>query len=146
MTAHAEWKFDGDSDNFVSYIDYSRIATEGRYKSIWTLLDYKFPQIDSPGKQFKSSVTKRFIDCQGSRRQIVALYRYSEQMGKGILVWSDSISLDESHWNYSPPDIIVESFIKAACTSNSNPQDTKRQKCINLGLMPNSADFQQCMK
>jgi len=27
----------------------------------------------------------------------------------------------------------------------SNPQDIKRQKCIRLGLAPNSADFQQCM-
>ena len=27
----------------------------------------------------------------------------------------------------------------------SNPQDNKRQRCINLGLAPNSADFQQCM-
>ena len=27
----------------------------------------------------------------------------------------------------------------------STPQDIKRQKCMNLGLAPNSADFQQCM-
>jgi len=26
------------------------------------------------------------------------------------------------------------------------PQDIKRQRCINLGLAPNSVDFQQCMK
>jgi hypothetical protein len=27
----------------------------------------------------------------------------------------------------------------------NNVQDIKRQKCIRLGLVPNSADFQQCM-
>ncbi len=27
----------------------------------------------------------------------------------------------------------------------NTPQDIKRQRCINLGLAPNSADFQQCM-
>jgi hypothetical protein len=27
----------------------------------------------------------------------------------------------------------------------NNAQDNKRQKCMNLGLAPNSADFQQCM-
>ena len=27
----------------------------------------------------------------------------------------------------------------------NNAQDIKRQKCIRLGLVPNSADFQQCM-
>jgi len=28
----------------------------------------------------------------------------------------------------------------------NHAQDIKRQRCINLGLAPNSADFQQCMK
>jgi hypothetical protein len=28
----------------------------------------------------------------------------------------------------------------------NNAQDIKRQRCINLGLLPNSADFQQCIK
>ena len=28
----------------------------------------------------------------------------------------------------------------------NNAQDIKRQRCINLGLAPNSVDFQQCMK
>jgi MORN repeat len=28
----------------------------------------------------------------------------------------------------------------------NNMQDTKRQRCLNLGLLPDSADFQQCMK
>jgi hypothetical protein len=27
----------------------------------------------------------------------------------------------------------------------NNPQDSKRQKCIRLGLVPGSADFQQCI-
>jgi hypothetical protein len=27
----------------------------------------------------------------------------------------------------------------------SNPQEIKRQKCIFLGLVPGTTDFQQCM-
>ncbi len=44
MTAQAEWKFHESTDAFESYIDYPTIKTEGRYKSMWTLMDYKSPQ------------------------------------------------------------------------------------------------------
>jgi len=38
----------------------------------------------------------------------------------------------------SPPEI-PKSLV-------NNAQDIKRQRCINLGLAPNSVDFQQCIK
>jgi hypothetical protein len=34
VTTHAEWKYDAGPNNFDSYIDYSRIKTEGQYKSM----------------------------------------------------------------------------------------------------------------
>ena len=153
MTAHAEWKYDGSSDTFDSYIDYSRIQTEGKYKSLWYLYDFKSPETNSSGKQYKSSIAKSVIDCQASRIQRVAHYYYSGQMGNGAVVFSGNFQILEADWQYPPPDSFNEGFIKVACASNSNPkppisntQDIKRQKCINLGLAPNSADFQQCMK
>ena len=162
MTAHAEWAYFNYSDTATHYIDYSRTKTEGRYKSMWVLADLKSPKIEAFGKQYKSQVTKDIIDCQGSRIQSVGLYFYSEQMGKGEIVWSNSRSIQESEWTFPPPNSINEALIKAACVQKqtpppviapvvpkqppSNPQDNKRQRCINLGLAPNSADFQQCMK
>ena len=152
MTAHAEWKYFDSTDIYDSYIDYSRIKTEGRYKSMWDLQDNKSTQTFE-GKQFKSSMTKRVVDCQASRYQFLAIYDYSEQMGKGEVVASSIYQIKESSWKYSPPNSIGDGFLKVACASNSNPkppannaQDIKRQRCINLGLAPNSADFQQCMK
>ena len=152
MTAHAEWKYDGGTDTLDSYIDYSRIKTEGRNKTLWGLTDYKSSQTNTLGKQYKSSVRKNLIDCQGSRLRLVALYQYSEQMGGGEIVYSANYSIQELDWNYPPPNSFNEGFINIACATNNNPkppisntQDNKRQRCINLGLAPNSADFQQCM-
>jgi len=152
MTAHAEWTYDGSSNIYDSYIDYSRIKTEGRYKSMWFLADFKSPETFQ-GIQSKSSTAKYLIDCQASRYQIVALYSYSEQMGKGRIVLSENNQIKESKWSIPPPNSFSEGYIQVACATNNNPkppvsntQDNKRQRCINLGLAPNSADFQQCMK
>jgi hypothetical protein len=153
MSAHGEWKFDFGYDNYDSYIDYSRIKTEGRYKSMWDLEDLKSPKTGSSGKVHKSSISKSLIDCQSSRIYLIAIYYYSEQMGKGGVVDSANYQIKESDWKYPPPNSLGEGFIKIACAINSNPkppisntQDIKRQRCISLGLAPNSADFQQCMK
>jgi hypothetical protein len=115
MTVHAEWKFHTITDPYDIYIDFSRIKTEGRYKSMWELNDEKSPQTDSSGKQYKSSVTKSVFDCQASRRQLVALYLYSGQMGMGEVVYSGSYQIQESDWKYPPPNSIGEGSINIAC-------------------------------
>ena len=119
MASHAEWKSydNNNTDTDVFYIDYSRIKTEGRYKSMWYLDDTKSPKTDSSGKQFKSSVTKSIIDCQGSRLQTVAIYRYSEQMGNGEVILSNSRPLEESQWIFPPPGSIFDGHITIACGS-----------------------------
>ncbi len=42
----------------------------------------------------------------------------------------------------------LENEYKLKCSNESvsNPLDIKRQKCIRLGLIQGSADFQECMK
>jgi len=116
VTAHAEWKYYDSTDTFTSYVDYSRIKTEGKYKSMWDLDDYKSPQHLPSGKQFKSLVGKTLIDCQASRIQIVALFAYSEQMGKGEVVLSENNEILESRWKYFPPNTMADGKINIACS------------------------------
>jgi len=115
MTANAQWNFSHSSDNTSVYIDYSRIRTEGRYKSLWHLNDYKLPHTNGLGKQFKSDIAKRIVDCQASRSHLVALYHYSEQMGGGAVVFSANYQIIESDWDYPPPNSIGDSLINIAC-------------------------------
>ena len=111
MTAHAQWKYETTttnlSNNYDSYLDYSKIRTEGRYKSIWDLKDYKSPETEASGKQYKSVVLKNIVDCQASKFQIAALYFYSEQMGKGAVVDSANYQVLESNWTYLACEIAI---------------------------------------
>ena len=77
--------------------------------------NFKSPETNSSGKQYKSTVVKSIFDCQASRIQIVALYFYSDQMGKGEVVSSSSFPITESEWSYAPPNSIGDSLIKVAC-------------------------------
>jgi len=193
MTANAQWKYDTSYDTFDSYIDSSRISTEGGYKSILELHNLKLPQSHHSRQQHKSSTLKSMVDCQSLRIQIVAIYHYSEEMGKGNEIYSASYPINESDWKYPAPNGSGDKLIKLACTKIPSPvtppivpapidnerkkleeerrqlaeerrkleeekrklnikppvnnaQEIKRQRCINLGLAPNSADFQQCVK
>ena len=121
MTAHAEWKYDGEINsysgevnNFYSYFDYSRINTEGRNKSIWVLSDFKSPQSHFD-KTYKSEVRKQLVDCQAIRLQSVAVNLFSEQMSKGIRVSSYNYPFEESRWTYPLPDSFTERTINIAC-------------------------------
>ena len=147
-----EWKLNGYNNNLDSYIDNSRIKNEGLFTSMWELRDYKSAQTSASGKQYKSSLGKRIIDCQGLRYQTVALSLYSEQMGNGQIVGQASYQIKESDWENSPGSTGAL-LIAKVCFSDGNTkypvgksQDIKRLKCIGLGLAPNSADFQQCVK
>jgi hypothetical protein len=110
-----EWKYSGATDTDRFYIDYSRIKTEGRYKSMWYLADFKTPQTNSAGKLFKSEVIKILVDCQVSRTQEVAFFSYSEQMSAGKVVDSGNSPIKESEWGHEAPNSIGDGFVKAAC-------------------------------
>ena len=115
MIAHAEWKYIDSTYKSDTYVDFSRITTEGRYKTMWSLSDHKSPQISATGKQFKSDVTKHLIDCQASKKQFIVIYEYSEKMGMGGLVFSANMQIQESEWRYPPPNSIGDVLINIAC-------------------------------
>jgi hypothetical protein len=115
IPACAQWKYHGASDTDRFYIDYSRIKTEGRYKSMWYLADFKKPLTNSSGRQYKSEAIKILIDCQASRTQEVSFFSYSEQMSEGKVVDSGNSQIKELEWGYEAPNSIGDGFIKAAC-------------------------------
>jgi hypothetical protein len=115
MTAQAEWKFFAENNFNSGYIDYSRINTEGKYKSLWYLFDFKSPDTNSSGKQYKSTVAKSIVDCQASKYQDVAIYQYSGHMGLGEVVISRSRPITESEWSYPPPNSFADMVINIAC-------------------------------
>ena len=114
MTAHAEWKYQGEADTFFAYFDVSKIRTEGQYKSMWILLEHKSRQTVSD-KTYISEVRKQVIDCQASKFQSVAVYLFSDPWGKGEIAESANYSIKESAWQYPPPNTWTDKLVEVAC-------------------------------
>jgi len=115
MTAHAEWKYFGKGNAHDVYIDYSSIKTEGLYKSMWYLDDFKLPEAYSSGEKYASSVAKIFIDCKASKITVATMYGYSQKMGNGKVVFLESPINNVANWVYPPPNSIHYGLIKEAC-------------------------------
>ena len=76
----------------------------------------------------------QYID---GKRNGFGTYYYANGSIRQQGLWSDDWFVQAQT---TPPPVIPKPPVPV-----SNPQDIKRQKCIRLGLAPNSADFQQCM-
>jgi hypothetical protein len=106
---------EAESGGFDYYIDYCKIVSSGRHRSAWIMTDYQVVQKDVGGLFYQSDAVKYAVDCQQSRSAITALYGYHARMGKGPVVYSESIP--QSQWKFSdpPPSSIGVSHIETIC-------------------------------
>lgn len=85
-TVSAEWVFayeDGDNN---WYIDYGDIKQDGDNIYVWVL----------HSTEYKSAVHYFHIDCAFPRFKLLTRETYSQAMGKGELIATDS----KEHWHY----------------------------------------------
>jgi len=113
--AYAEWTMrstagQGDEE-FTSYADLEKIRRTGHLAKIWTLHDYTTPQIYG-SKLYLSVKIQTEIDCQQEQYRRVAFYAYSEHMGYGNPVASET---DPGKWNPIIPGSLGEGEWKVAC-------------------------------
>jgi hypothetical protein len=109
------WTKLGETGDFVTYIDYCKITSAGRYRFAWIMNDYKFLQKEFLGISYSSNVIKLAHDCQKSRSAGTALYEYHSGMGQGSVVNSQSIP--ENQWSFDdhPPGSIGELRFETVC-------------------------------
>jgi len=113
-SAIAEWVELGGSDDATSYYDPNRIESySGGYQSIWALRDYKTTQrrkdIKAP---FRSNVIRVIVDCTRKESKVISAFGYSQNMGRGELVDSDSVT---GSFSSAPPNSVKEALIDLAC-------------------------------
>ena len=82
-------------------------------------------------------------------KKYIGLYKDGQKNGYGTLYSANGTIDQQGIWKdgvfaqaLTAPPVAVP--VKPKPTVN-NAQDIKRQKCIRLGLVPGSVDFQQCM-
>jgi hypothetical protein len=79
----------------TTFIDPKTIRRNGNFAQIWVLADFKDLQQSPSSAPFLSVKSQQEFDCVEERSRIVAMIRYSSNMGLGKVVWnSDQPDMD----------------------------------------------------
>jgi hypothetical protein len=68
--AYAEWTSIGRFDNGNFYIDKQSMVHKGDQREIWTLMDYRFVQMDGNKNIFRSSRSMMQLHCVEKKRAL----------------------------------------------------------------------------
>jgi hypothetical protein len=110
--AAAEWVEVGRSESATTYADPASIRKADNMVTMWMLSDFKAVQARPYGTPYMSQKTQQEYDCKEERARIVYFLRYSENMGGGEVVYTES---DPDAWKPVPPDGTNEVLWKFAC-------------------------------
>jgi hypothetical protein len=69
--AYAEWTSVGRFDNGNFYIDKQTMVRKGDQREIWTLMDYRFVQMDGSKNIFRSSRSMMQLQCVEKKARII---------------------------------------------------------------------------
>ena len=110
--AYAEWVSIGSTDDgMTAYGDPDTICRKGEMVKMWSLFDFQIMQyvegIPSLSKKGHSE-----YDCAEERLRLLALVEYSGNLGKGKVVYSDTI---EQPWKPVVPRSVDQALWKLAC-------------------------------
>jgi hypothetical protein len=105
--SYAEWTRIDGNDRLSLYADKATIRRNGNLVKMWDLLDFKTAQ-----KNVLSVKVQSEYDCKAERSRILAVTRFSGQMGNGTVVYGNN---DSGKWLPIEPGSIGESKWKIAC-------------------------------
>jgi hypothetical protein len=111
-SAVAEWLEVSHNETSAVYADLATIDRTGDVVKVWTLLDFKAPQARPYATPYMSQKTQHEYDCKEQRARIVQFLRYSENMGGGEVVPTDS---DPEEWKPVATGSVVEKLWEIAC-------------------------------
>ncbi len=110
--AYAEWTVYSRPDDMTFYYDKSTIKTDGQYKRVWALIDFKEAKVNAAKKAYKSVTTYWMLDCKQDRHKLLQLTQYSENMARGGVINTVTTPGD---WEYVEPQTIGNSLHKITC-------------------------------
>lgn len=111
--AAAEWVLVGSSkDGMTVYADTNRILKAGNKIKMWRLFDFNSTQKANGVSAYMSNMGLDEYDCKEILSRTIAFYFYSDNMGHGEVVYSNT---DTNKLNPVLPDSIGETLWKFAC-------------------------------
>jgi len=114
VPAYAEWVAVGGNEEAVVtvYADPGTIRRAGNLVTVWHLNDFKNVQIVK-GTPYLSVKAQHQYDCTADRERILALMKFSGNMGSGRVVYKDS---HEGKWKPVAPGSVSHNLGKIACS------------------------------
>ena len=112
--AFAEWvKVGGNDEAGVTvYADPGAIRRKANLVRVWHLNDFKTVQIEN-GVSYLSVKAQHQFDCTKDRERILALTKFSGNMGSGKVVYKDS---EKRKWKPVAPGSVSHDLGKIACS------------------------------
>ena len=110
---YAEWMAVGGNEEagVTVYADPDTIRRKGSLVKVWHLNDFKTAQIVN-GISYLSVKAQHEYDCTKNRERIIALTKFSGNMGSGKVVSKDS---DTRKWKPGTPGSVSHDLGKLAC-------------------------------
>jgi len=114
VPAYAEWvAVGGNQDAGVTvYIDPGTIHRTGDLVKVWHLNDFKTVQIVK-GNSYLSVQAQHQYNCTENRERILALTKFSGNMGRGKVVYKNA---NEGKWRPVAPGSVIHALEKLACS------------------------------
>ena len=111
--AYAKWVAVGGNEEagVTVYADPGTIRRKGNLVKVWHLSDFKTVQI-AKGNSYLSIKAQHQYDCAEGRERILALMKFSGNMGSGNVVYEDS---NERKWRPVAPETTNQALRKIAC-------------------------------
>jgi hypothetical protein len=118
-SAMAEWKYlasvTTEDKGFYVFADLSSIRKTAYGFRMWVLFDHKKRQVSAGGGKYLSDISLHEFDCKDEKTRILTFTWFSDNMGKGNVVFNNS---DTMSWSYITPESIDEYLYKTACGIN----------------------------
>ena len=112
--AHAGWTSVGRFDRGEFYIDRSTIDVKGDQREVWSMMNYRNPEMHPNGHIFRSTRSLLQLQCKAKRARAVHLSHFTDAMLGGKQI-SKMGSLPE--WDPVPPDTPIREILDLVCRS-----------------------------
>jgi len=111
---HAGWASVGRFDRGEFYIDRSTIDVKGDQREVWSMMNYRNPEMHPNGHIFRSTRSLLQLQCKAKRARAVHLSHFTDAMLGGKQI-SKMGSLPE--WDPVPPDTPIREILDLVCRS-----------------------------
>lgn len=114
-SAMAEWEILGSTSvngGFNIFADPSSLRKTANGFRVWVIFDHKTQKVSAGGGKYLSDVSLREYDCKDEKSRTLTYTWFSDNMGNGKVIFSDS---DTTSWAYINPGSVDDILYKTVC-------------------------------